>query len=96
LEDSARLHPGFTSFDFETIIFFQSKVVSLAPTPQYGRFFFSAFGRFLLSELQGSAEHRLLTLEGVLFHLIQWTFSRMPRIGGRPVAGFLPTQETPT
>jgi hypothetical protein len=38
LEDSARLHPVFTSLDFATIIFLQSKVVSvsLASNPEPG------------------------------------------------------------
>jgi hypothetical protein len=34
LEDSARLHPVFTPFDFVTLIFLQSKVVGLESKPQ--------------------------------------------------------------
>jgi hypothetical protein len=36
LEDSARFHPVFTSLDFATIIFLQSKVVSLESNPRPG------------------------------------------------------------
>jgi hypothetical protein len=36
LEESARLHAVFTSLDYETIFFLQSKVVSLASNPQPG------------------------------------------------------------
>jgi hypothetical protein len=36
LEYPARLHPVFTSFDFTTIIFLQTKVVSLASNPKPG------------------------------------------------------------
>jgi hypothetical protein len=36
LEDSARLHPVFTSSDFATLIYLQSKVVSFASNPQPG------------------------------------------------------------
>jgi hypothetical protein len=36
LEDSDRLHPVFTTLDFATIIFLQSKVISLALNPNLG------------------------------------------------------------
>jgi hypothetical protein len=36
LEDSARLHPVFISFDFATIILLQSMIINPASNPQSG------------------------------------------------------------
>jgi hypothetical protein len=73
LEDSARLHPVFTSLDFATIIYLRSKVVSLACVqPQTWR----TRPLYLCPTGTGFPFRRLLRLAG-----LRWRYSIPPLHG---------------